>query len=325
MKISNLRGVAVLLPLLLGCGQPDAATLRVDVIFATGGVGDRSYCDDVYAGVVRAGLDTDFYLTTKSPGSRAEATSLFSSWTGTPAAGPELMFTMAILPRIPGQCDFGGRHVVLLDGSDGPCPGLKTVSFRSFAPSFLAGVAAVAVSPRKKASVIGGMDITIVNEFVRGFAAGVAHAGGTVVEIKYLSTKQDGFANPEAARTIAEGMYAEADVVFPVAGGSGMGVFEAAKEGKGRYAFGMDVDQSWLGRGVIVGSVVRRLDLSVTQAVHDEAAGAFSEGPGSLGLSEGATDLVLNDVFADKVAPLVAAARNDAVAEEARDLKEHSR
>ncbi len=324
MKTTMLRCVAMLLPLLLGCSQkPEAEQLRVEVLYTTGGVGDRSYCDDVYAGLVRASLDTDFRLTTRAPGSRAEAETIFAAWTASPATGPELMFTMAGLPRGTTPCAFGGRHVVELDGNDGPCSGLKTVTYRSFAPSFLAGVAAVAVSPRKKASVIGGMDIAIVNEFVRGFVAGVTYAGGAVVDTKYLSTTQSGFADPAQAQTVAEAMYADADVVFPVAGGSGMGVFEAAKEAAGRYAFGMDVDQSWLGRGVIVGSVVRRLDLSVTQAIHDEAAGEFIDGAESLGLSEAATDLVVNDVFADRVAALVAAARGEALAGEARDLAEH--
>ncbi len=309
---------------MVGCGQQDDRLLHVNVLFATGGIGDRSYCDDVYAGLVRASLDTDFHLTTRSPSGRAEAASIFSEWTDGPMQDPELIFTMAVLPESGTRCQFGGRHVVELDGNDGPCPGLKTVSYRSFAPSFLAGVAAVAVSPRRKASVIGGMDIKIVNEFVRGFVAGVTFAGGTVVDIEYLSTTQVGFASPDQARAVAERMFADADVVFPVAGGSGMGVFEAAREAPGRYAFGMDVDQSWLGRGVIVGSVVRRLDLSVTQAIHEEAAGEFVEGSMSLGLGEGGTDLVVNEVFADRVAALVAAARDEAVAQETRDLAEQS-
>ena len=323
MTITIHRYIGVLL-LMVGCGQQDDRLLHVNVLFATGGIGDRSYCDDVYAGLVRASLDTDFHLTTEAPIDRAEATIIFAQWTGSPRQGPEMIFTMAVLPESGTPCQFGGRHVVELDGNDGPCPGLKTVTYRSFAPSFLAGVAAMAVSPRKKASVVGGMDIAIVNEFVRGFVAGVVYAGGTVVDIQYLSKTQDGFASPDKAQAVAQQMYADVDVVFPVAGGSGMGVFEAAREAPGRYAFGMDVDQSWLGRGVIIGSVVRRLDLSVIQAIHEEAAGEFRDGPVSLGLDEGGTDLVVNDVFADRVADMVAAARDEAVAQEALDLAEQS-
>ena len=314
----------VALVLLAACGPSGEGELRVDVLFPASGLGDRSYSDAVYGGLVRAGLDTDFRLTDESPADSTEAARLFAEWTSGPRQGPELILTMVGVPgRVP-ACDFGGRQVVSLDSTADVCPGIETISYRAFAPSFLAGVAAVAVSSRRTASVLGGMDTAVVDAYVRGFVAGVASAGGTVLAIEYLSTTEDGFSSPADARLAAERLYADADVVFPIAGASGMGVFEAAKSGTGRYTFGMDVDQSWLGRGVIVGSVVKRLDLSVIQVIGDEAAGTFAAGAQSLGLAEGGTELVVNELFADRVAAAVAGARDEALRAETADLATRS-
>jgi basic membrane protein A len=299
-----------------GQGQP----LRVDVLFVPGGIGDRSYCDDVYAGLVRAGLETDLTLALQAPADAAAAAATFDAWSSAPTLGPELIISMVGLPGAAADCAFGGRRVVELDGRSGPCPGLTSIAYRAFAPAFLAGVAAVAVSPRKTVSVIGGMETPAVSAIIRGFVAGVAHAGGTVLSTEYLSATEDGFSNPELARTVAERRYADADVVFPVAGGSGAGVFEAAKVAPGRFTFGMDVDQTWLGRGVIVGSVVKRLDLSVEQVIREAAAGRLLDGAASVGLAEGFTDLVVNDLFSDRVAAAVAAARAQATEAERLDL-----
>ena len=55
------------------------------------------------------------------------------------------------------------------------------------------------------------------------------------MQVKYLTQPPDfsGFGDPAKGKTAAAGMYDDgADIVFAAAGGSGAGVFEAAKAGK---------------------------------------------------------------------------------------------
>ncbi len=306
----------------IGCGQQEERPLlQVKVLYPAGGLGDRSYSDALYEGLVRASLETEFTLTDATPQDVTEAVSIFEGWTEGEVKEPELLLALGNLPGA--TCRFGGRHVVILDSAKIPCPNLKTIEYRVFAPSFLAGVAAMAVAPQKTASILAGMDLPVVSTFVRGFSAGVEYAGGNILAVEYLAETEAGFSDPEKARTVAERLYLATEVVFPVAGGSGMGVFEAAKAAKGRYTFGMDVDQAWLGRGIIIGSVVKRFDTTVMQVIRDEEAGKFHAGALSLGMVEEATLLVLNERYAEQVKATLEAARDMALSAEATDLAAH--
>jgi len=179
------------------------------------------------------------------------------------------------------------------------------------------------VSQKHSASVIGGMSIPTVDEFVRGFLAGVEYAGGTVTAVEYLSETEEGFTDPEKADEVATRLYESADVIFPVAGGSGQGVFAAAKKAEGRYVIGVDSDQSWMGRGIVIGSVVKRLDSSVVEAVHEVDSGKFLPGTHILGMAEGSVDFLVNAVFADRVGDAVEGARASAMAAGVADQQEN--
>lgn len=157
-----------------------------------------------------------------------------------------------------------------------------------------------------------------MDRFVRGFVAGVAHAGGTITQVEYLSDEVDGFNDPEKAETVAESLFQDADVIFPVAGASGLGVF-AARTVEGRYTFGMDVDQSWLAPGTIVGSVVKHLDDSVLQAVRRGAQGSFISPSG--GVTVQAADLVFNALFSEQGQAAIEGAQEAAQAAEGADLE----
>ena len=68
-----------------------------------------------------------------------------------------------------------------------------------------------------------------------------------------------------------------ADIVFHVAGGTGMGVIQAAKEA-GRYAIGVDTDQDGIAPGAVLTSMIKRADVAVEAIVKDYAADKFPAG-----------------------------------------------
>ena len=101
----------------------------------------------------------------------------------------------------------------------------------------------------------------------------------------YLSTPADkcsGFNDPAKGETQATGMYDQgADVVYQAAGGSGTGVFKAAKA-KGKWAIGVDSDQYNTAdaalRDVIITSMLKRVDVAVYDFIKSTSAGSFTAG-----------------------------------------------
>ena len=78
---------------------------------------------------------------------------------------------------------------------------------------------------------------------------------------------------------------AGADVISHVAGGTGVGVMEAAKE-KNFYAIGVDSDQKYLAPEQVITSVLKNVDNVVEKVVEDYTTGNFKGGVETLGLKE---------------------------------------
>ena len=100
---------------------------------------------------------------------------------------------------------------------------------------------------------------------------------GTVVQIGY---SQD-FIDPAKCKQVAENQIdAGSQVVFGVAGPCGLGALDAAKE-RGRWAVGVDVDQSYLGPHILT-SAVKRVDTGIFLAVKGAKSGTGFKGGGNL-------------------------------------------
>jgi basic membrane protein A len=94
-------------------------------------------------------------------------------------------------------------------------------------------------------------------------------------------------------------------VVFAAAGGTGVGVYQAAKDG-GRLAIGVDSNQNHLHPGTMLTSMVKRVDVAVFNA-----ATRVTPGVTVLGLKEGGVDYALDEHNA-KLVPAAMKAKVDA-------------
>ncbi len=221
----------------------------------------------------------------------------------------------------PRTCDdIGDRHLLHLDTPLAICcPTVRAEAYDMFAPSWIAGHVAFAKS-QHGIRIIAGEPTPPVLSFIRGFRAGVEAAGGDgeAACAYYLHDLGDQLAdelvgceadhfgdgvwrNPACARALSRHLYETetADVILPVAGGSSFGVIDAAQELAGRYTFGVDADQSVRGPEVVLGSVRKRLDLSVLRAINDLSNGGMSSGNHLLSMFKGSdgrtgTDFYLN-------------------------------
>lgn len=152
--------------------------------------------------------------------------------------------------------------------------------------SFLVGAAAALKSKSGKVGFIGGTDVPLINKFEAGFKAGAQAVDPKIdIQTKYLAEDGSGFADPAKGKTAAEGMYDKgADVVYHAAGGSGSGLFEAAKANK-KMAIGVDSDQAKTAekdvQDVIITSMVKNVNVAVFDYIK-----ASTEGEPLTGLQE---------------------------------------
>lgn len=152
-----------------------------------------------------------------------------------------------------------------------PFANVDCMTFAEEQGSFLVGAAAALTSKSGKVGFIGGVDVPLIQKFQAGFDAGVkAVKADAVISDKYITEPPDfgGFNDPASGEKIAKGMYdAGTDVIYAAAGGSGAGVFKAAKAA-GAWGIGVDSDQYNSPsladvKDVILTSMVKNVDVAV--------------------------------------------------------------
>jgi basic membrane protein A and related proteins len=165
-------------------------------------------------------------------------------------------------------------------------PNIANLTFAENEGSFLVGVAAALKSQTGKIGFVGGVNVPLIQKFEAGFAAGVQAAKpGATVESKYLTQPPDftGFNDPAKGETAANGMFDSGiDVVYAAAGGSGNGVFKAAKA-KGKLGIGVDSDQYNQPalaefKDVIMTSMLKNVDVAVYDFIKSIKDGSFKAG-----------------------------------------------
>lgn len=207
---------------------------------------------------------------------------------------------------------YPATRFAIVDSSDVTGPNIANLVFAEEQGSFLVGAAAALKSENKNVGFIGGVHAPLLDKFEAGFKAGVAAVDKTIkVLVTYLAQPPDfsGFSVPAKARTTAEGMYdAGTDVIFAAAGGSGMGVFQAAKA-KGKLAIGVEYSQhngepADL-QSVIMTSMVKRIDIAVYDFAKRFLRGDFKVGKQLFDLGNGGVGYYTSGGRVDDIAGML--------------------
>ena len=169
-------------------------------------------------------------------------------------------------------------------------PNVQSVVFKEHEGSFLVGSMAAMASKTGKVSFVGGMDIPLIRKFQCGYEQGA----------KYINPKAEVFSNmtgttgaawndPARGGELAKAQFAKgSDVVFAAAGGTGTGVYQAAKDA-GKLAIGVDSNQNQLQRGTMLTSMIMRVDVAVYNIIKSHTPGLSA-----LGLKEDGVDYALD-------------------------------
>lgn len=194
------------------------------------------------------------------------------------------------------------------------CANVYSMTYEQNEGSFLAGVYAAAMAMTGVGDVepqatpvlgaVGGQDIPVINDFIAGYEQGACLVSpDSQVLVQYAG----GWNDPARGKEIALAMYEQnASIVFQIAGGTGVGVFEAAQEA-GRYAIGVDSDQAIIIADTdpdqaerILTSMQKNVDLSVLRAIGLFIDGTLPVGTvESLGIEENGVSLSINDIYTE--------------------------
>jgi len=290
-----------------GSGSSDSgkkSDLKVGMAYDVGGRGDQSFNDAAAAGLDKAkadlGVETKEATAVNGENEAAREERLQqlvdAGYTHIVAVG----FAYAASVGKAAKANPDVNFAIVDDASDASKgPNVDQITFAENEGSFLVGAAAALKSKAGHIGFVGGVNVPLIKKFEAGYIAGAKAVNPNIkIDSQYLTQPPDfsGFGDPAKGKTAADGMYQKgADVVYHAAGGSGGGVFTAAKAaGAGKWAIGVDSDQALTApedvRKLILTSMVKKVDVAVYDFIKSAADGKELTGNNEYNLAKGGVD-----------------------------------
>lgn len=292
MTISRLGVIA---GILLATTAASAADISPAVVFDMGGKFDKSFNQGVYDGAERFKEETgvsyrEFEVTNETQ--REQALRRMAQRGADPIVG--VGFAQAG-PMETVAKEFPDVRFTLIDGVV-DLPNVQSVVFKEQEGSFLVGVLAAMASESNMVGFVGGMDIPLIRRFACGYEQGAKHADASVGVIQNMTgTTPSAWNDPGRGSELAKGQFDRGvDVIYAAAGGTGIGVYQAAKDG-GKLAIGVDSNQNYLHPGSMLTSMLKRVDVAAYNAFKQAMDGTWEPGIKDLGLAEGAVGWALDE------------------------------
>jgi basic membrane protein A len=311
MRLVGVLAVGGLVLAAAACGKPPAKNeagsgsaaagkkLTACMVTDTGGIDDRSFNASAWKGMQDAKA-TNSNIDIKYVSSKAEAdyepnlTQYAQAKCGLVVAVGGLMTdaTTKVAKANPGV-KFG-----IID-SKIDLPNVYSMQFDTAQAGFLAGYLAAGMSKSGKVATYGGLKIPPVTIFMDGYSDGVDYynqQNKKAVKVLGWNVKTqsgsfaDSFTDQNKGKAISDTFVAQgADVVMPVAGGTGLGTASAAQASNGKFSV-IWVDQDGCNSAqqycsVFLSTVVKNIADTVKDTVLKTADGTLS-GSGSVGTLE---------------------------------------
>jgi basic membrane protein A len=236
-----------------GSSSPAAAKYTACMVTDTGGIDDRSFNSSAWKGLQNAAsaqstIDAKNVASTAQTDYEPNLTNFVNQKCKFILAVGGLMgdATVKVAKANPTQ------QFAIVDYNAG-LSNVYSMQFDTAQAAYLAGYLAAGYSKSGKVGTYGGLKIPPVTIFMDGFADGVAHynqvKGKNVQVLGWDKAKQNGsftndFVKQDEGKKISDSLVAQgADVIFPVAGGAGLGTASSAQASSGKYVvIWVDVD-----------------------------------------------------------------------------------
>ena len=290
------------------------------VIFDLGGKFDKSFNQASYEGAERFKTETgiayeEFEL--QNDAQREQALRRFAERGHNPIVVTGFSYGSAMETVAP---EFPDTDFVIIDMVVEQ-PNVRSVVFKEEEGSYLVGMLAAMASQTGKVGFVGGMDIPLIRKFACGYVQGVK-AANPDAEVFQNMTGTTGAAwnDPVKGGELAKSQIDRgADVIYHAAGGTGVGVLQAAADA-GKLGIGVDSNQNHLNPGHVLTSMLKRVDNAVYDAMMDVKNGDFQGGTEVLGLKEEGVGYALDENNASLITPEMKD-KVDAAAQEIKDGK----
>jgi basic membrane protein A len=339
-----LAALLVALPLIAGGGAEAKveAEYKIGIVFDVGGRGDQSFNDSAYNGMkmlaeqyngyikddpdeVDFGKEIELkYLEPQAGGQDREQLLRAQAEDGYDLMiGVGFLFTDAITKV---AADFPDQHFGIIDGFIPDLNAESNITCLTFAEhegSFLVGAIAGLVDDTGKVGFIGGMDIPLIHKFHGGYFAGAMYVkeqlrSRNALLGQYCGKDPTAFNDPKTAESIAVNFFNQgASIIYHAAGGSGAGLFKAAKD-LDEWAIGVDSNQGLIYATSdnpeeqamaehILTSMLKRVDNAIFLTGEELIdTGNVTGGYHEFGLADDGVGYAVNEYNKDKLAPYTA-------------------
>lgn len=286
-----------------GCSNAHASqgkgTYKVGMLPDSGGVNDQSFNQSAWSGLQDLHIrDASFsvgYVQAKSDKEIPQTFDQAVQAQNNLVWGIGFSFSDAILAAAK---KYPKTEFVMIDSSVDHAPSnLTCIAFRAQESSFLVGYIAALKTSTDKVGFIGGVKSATIDQFEYGFRAGVAYGAKELgkkvsVDVQYANT----FSDPGLGKTLAQKLYASGDdILFPAAGGVGIGVIAQAKADN-KYVDGVDLDQSYLAPNNVLISALKNVGATMQSVSQSIRNGKETGGKTEVwGLKEGGVGIPYTD------------------------------
>ena len=273
----------------------NAADIKPAVVFDMGGKFDKSFNQSVYDGVERFSKETgikyaEFEVTNETQ--REQALRRMAQRGQSPIIGVGFA-QAAALEKI--AKEYPNLKFAIIDMVV-DLPNVQSYIFKEQEGSYLVGILAAMASKTGKVGYIGGMDIPMIRAFGCGYAQGAKMANPNVEVIQNMTgSTPSAWNDPGRGSELSKGQFDRGvDVIYAAAGGTGVGVYQAAKD-SGKLAIGVDSNQNYLHPGTMLTSMLKRVDVAAYNTYKSAMDGTWKSGIHNLGLKEDGVGWALDE------------------------------
>jgi basic membrane protein A len=264
----------------LGVGGP---SIKVGLVTDIGGLNDKSF--NALANQGRLDAQSQLGVTTSVIESKKQE-DYVPNLTTFAQQGYDLVIAVGFLMQAQTYTvakQFPNIKFAIIDGSPVNAkgdvenlPNVANLLFKEQEPGYIVGVIAATMAKDKVGKAthntvcsMGGIPIPSVDKWIAGYQDAVKTVSPTTT---ILNGYSNDFVDQSKGKEIGLNHISKGcDILFQVAGASGLGYIAAAKE-KGVYAIGVDADQQYVAPGTVITSALKRVNKAVfdtTKAVKD--------------------------------------------------------
>jgi len=306
--LHKLASTAAALALTAGAALAEPA-----LIFDLGGKFDKSFNEAAYEGAKRWATETGGTykeIEMQSEAQREQALRRLAESGANPVVMTGFAFGDVLNQVAP---DYPNTKFAIIDMVVDQ-PNVRSVVFTEHEGSYLVGMMAAKASKTGTVGFIGGMDIPLIRRFGCGYAQGVKAVNPDAVIIMNMTgTTPAAWNDPVKGAELARSQKAQgADVIYAAAGGTGIGVLQAAAD-EGILSVGVDSNQNYMHPGKVLTSMLKRVDNAVYEAF--KMGTDLQTGVQVMNLASGGVGYAMDDNNAPLVTAEMQAAVDAAAAE----------